>query len=142
MIRGRTNQTEYGQPCRSIVFGSDHGGATLKNQLVEYVKTKYPNITVQDVGCFSESTRVDYPDTVTAACKLLQDRMVDRAILLDGAGIASGMAANKFNGIRAGVVHDHIGTTFARAHSDCNAICLGGKTIGFETAKDIVDVFI
>lgn len=142
MIRGRNhNQPEYGLPCRSIAFGCDHGGFGLKQQIVEYLTSKYPNVTITDCGCFNES-RVDYPDLVAAACRLVQDKMVDRAILLDGAGVASGVAANKFNGIRAGVVHDHFSATMARLHTDCNVFCLGGKTMGIELAKEIVDVFV
>ena len=139
-MRARS-ETDYGQPCRAIAIGADHGGFALKKQIIEYLRGKYPSISVTDCGCFSED-RVDYPDVCAAACRTLQERTVDRAILLDGAGVASGIACNKHVGIRAGVVHDHFSACMARMHSDCNVCCMGGKTLGIEAAKEIVDVFI
>ena len=141
MIRERTQPTVYGQPCRSIAIGSDHGGFALKQQLVEHLKAKHPNISVTDVGCFNEQ-RVDYPDIAAAASKLVQDKMVDRAIILDGVGVASSIVANKHNGIRAAVVHDHFSASMSRLHSDCNVFCLGGQVLGPLLAKEIVDIFI
>lgn len=133
---------EYGAPCKAIAFGSDHAGFSLKKQLMEYVKTAYPTITMRDFGTDSESNRVDYPDIAGAVCGAMQSGAFDRGVLLDGAGVASGIAANKFPGIRAAVVHDHFSISMGRKHNDCNAICLGGKTLGIEAAKEIIDVFI
>ena len=142
MIRGRSGNTEYGLPCRSIALASDHGGYALKQQLVEYVKTKYPNITVTDCGCFNGTDRVDYPDLVSAAAKQVQDKIVDRCIIVDGVGCASAMTANKFNGVRAACCWDSVSVKMARAHSDINCLTLGGQYHGKLLAQEIVDLFI
>lgn len=133
---------EYGSPCSSIAFGSDHAGYALKRQLMDYVKATYKDISIRDFGTDSESNRVDYPDIAGAVCKSMQSGAFARGVLLDGAGVASGIAANKFDGIRAAVVHDHFSISMGRKHNDCNVICLGGKTLGIEAAKEIIDVFI
>lgn len=133
---------QYGAPCKAIAFGSDHAGFGLKKQLMEYIKASYPAITIRDFGTDSESNRVDYPDIAGAVCGSMQSGAFDRGVLLDGAGVASGIAANKFPGIRAAVAHDHFSISMGRKHNDCNVVCLGGKTLGIEAAKEIIDVFI
>lgn len=140
--RTRDDAPVYGGPCRSIAFGSDHAGFGLKKQLMEYVRSTYKDIVIQDFGTDSEANRVDYPDIAQAVCGAIQSGTFTRGVLLDGAGVASGIAANKFNGIRAAVVHDHFSISMGRKHNDCNVICLGGKTLGIEAAKEILDVFV
>ena len=142
MTKRPRDSDSYGQPCKSVVFGSDHAGYGLKKQLMDYMKESYKTISIHDVGTTSEANRVDYPDIAEAACSLVQRGSYSRAVLLDGAGVASGMAANKMRGIRAAVVHDHFSISMGRKHNDCNVICLGGKTLGIEAAKEILDVFI
>lgn len=133
----------YGLPCRAIAIGSDHAGFGLKKQIIAYINEKYQGkVSVKDWGTTSEEARVDYPDIAGEVCGSIIEGTADRGILLDGAGVASGIAANKFNGIRAGVVHDHFSVSMARKHNDANVICLGGKTLGIEAAKEIVDVFV
>jgi ribose 5-phosphate isomerase B len=133
---------EYGRECRSIAFGSDHAGVGLKKLLMEHCKSAHPAIQIQDFGTYSEEHRVDYPDIASAVCGQIQSGRFTSGVLLDGAGVASGIAANKLRGIRAAVVHDHFSVSMGRKHNDCNVICLGGKTIGIEAAKEILDVFI
>ena len=139
-------RTEYGASCDTIIIGSDHAGYALKTQIIDYLKKgaayKDRLVTIVDVGTTSESNRVDYPDMAEAVCTKVLQIPTARGILLDGAGIASGIAANKFTGIRAAVVHDHFSISMGRKHNDCNVACLGGKTIGIEAAKEILDVFI
>jgi ribose 5-phosphate isomerase B len=57
----------------SIVIGADHGGFVLKQQLVEYLKTK--GLKVDDIGIYEEK-RVDYPDIAETVCnKVLEKRI-------------------------------------------------------------------
>jgi ribose 5-phosphate isomerase B len=147
---GKRQRTEggaysYGQAAKGIAIGSDHAGFGLKKLVMAHIRDKYPALPVIDCGAYSED-RVDYPDIAAAVCKSVlsgaSPTPCNRGILLDGAGVASGIAANKFNGIRAGVVHDHFSTSMGRKHNDVNVVCFGGKTLGIEAAKEIVDVFL
>jgi ribose 5-phosphate isomerase B len=146
MKRGRDEDAEFypplAAPCTSIAFGSDHAGCALKQQLMAHVRSAYPRIAIHDFGTESEEKRADYPDIAAAVCGSMLDGSFARGVLLDGAGVASGIAANKFRGIRAGVVHDHFSASMARKHNDANVFCLGGKTLGLEAAKEVIDVFI
>jgi ribose 5-phosphate isomerase B len=138
----RDRAAAYGAAPTGVAIGSDHAGFELKGKIIAYLKAQYPNVPVRDCGAFSED-RVDYPDVAKEVCQaVLANSPYNRGILLDGAGVASGIAANKFNGIRCGVVHDHFSTSMGRKHNDVNVIALGGKTLGIEAAKEIVDVFM
>ena len=52
------------------------------------------------------------------------------------------MAANKVKGIRAAVCSEHYSAKYTRLHNDANILCLGGRVIGEELAKELVDVFL
>lgn len=142
----KRSRVEYGQSCDTIFIGSDHAGYNLKAEIITFLTKAAPYkeklVNVVDMGTTSETDRVDYPDVAEAVCGKVLQVPTARGILLDGAGIASGIAANKIAGIRAAVAHDHFSISMGRKHNDCNVVCLGGKTIGIEAAKEILDVFI
>jgi glycine/serine hydroxymethyltransferase len=52
------------------------------------------------------------------------------------------IAANKVPGVRAALVFDEKMAALARQHNNANVLCLGGKFIGPEQAKNIVDAFL
>ena len=142
LAKRRRLERSFGGKCGSIAIGSDHGGFALKQQIIAYIKDKYKQVAIRDFGTSSEENKVDYPDIASAVCESILDGGFDRGILLDGAGVASGIAANKFHGIRCGVVHDHFSVSMGRKHNDVNVISLGGKSLGIEAAKEIIDVFV
>ena len=52
------------------------------------------------------------------------------------------IAANKVPGVRAALVFDEKMAALARQHNNANVLCLGGKFVGAEQAKKIVDAFL
>src|SRR5205814_9009147 len=52
------------------------------------------------------------------------------------------IAANKVPGVRAALVFDEKMAALARQHNDANVLCLGGKFVGPEQAKKILDAFL
>ena len=52
------------------------------------------------------------------------------------------MAANKFQGIRAGLCHDHYSAHQGVEHDDMNVLVLGARIIGIMGAQDAVDAFL
>ena len=44
--------------------------------------------------------------------------------------------------MRAAVVHDVTTARLARAHNHANVLCMGGRILGTEVAKDAVDTFL
>ena len=52
------------------------------------------------------------------------------------------MAANKVPGVRAAVCHDTYSAHQGVEHDDVNVLCLGGRIVGVELAKEIVAAFL
>ena len=122
-----------------IAIGSDHGGFQMKKELILYLESK--GIEVKDYGTYSEDS-CDYPIYAKAVSKAVANGEAEKGILVCGTGIGMSIAANKIKGIRASSVTNEYSAEFTRRHNDLNVLCLGGRTLGIEIAKRIVDIFI
>lgn len=121
-----------------IVLASDHGGFELKESIGNYLRQI--GLEVLDQGCFDDHS-VDYPDyAALAAKKVLEEGCL--GIIFCGTGIGISIAANKVKGIRAALCHEEYSARMARRHNDANILALGGRTIGVDLAKSIVDAFL
>ena len=119
-----------------LAIGSDHGGFALKEAIKDYLLNN--GYEVEDFGCFSEES-VDYPDFALKVAKAVSCGEFERGILICGTGIGISIAANKVKGVRAALCHDGLTARLAKQHNNANILCMGGRTTGVETAKDIVD---
>ena len=50
--------------------------------------------------------------------------------------------ANKIKGVRAAVCHDIYSAHQVVEHDDMNVLCIGGRVIGIELAKALVEAFL
>ncbi len=123
-----------------IVIGCDHGALNLKQEIQHYLEQK-PDIEVVDVGVNTPDS-VDYPDIAEKICQEITSGRVERGIALCGTGIGISIACNKIAGIRAALCHNSYTAKMSRQHNDANVLALGGRDIGPETAKDIVDSWL
>ena len=121
-----------------IAIASDHGGYALKQELIGHLTAQ--GVQVDDLGCGGEP--VDYPDYAEKLCHAVLDGQYERGILVCGTGIGMSIAANKIHGIRAALCADCYSAEMARQHNDANVLCLGGRTLGSELAKKIVDTYL
>ena len=122
-----------------IAIASDHGGFAMKEDILSHLKAK--GIDVEDLGCYTEAS-VDYPVYADKVCKGIQSGTYERGILVCGTGVGMSIAANKYPGIRASLCSDCYSAQMTREHNDSNVLCLGGRTIGVELAKMIVDTYL
>lgn len=122
-----------------IAVGSDHAGYELKEYLASWLAEA--GHAVYDLGTHS-SDPVDYPDYSAAVARAVLDGRADRGIIVCGSGAGACVAANKLNGIRAGVAHDSYTAHQMVEHDDVNVLCLGSRVIGRALAEDLVKVFI
>ncbi len=122
-----------------IAVGSDHAGYELKEHLASWLAEA--SHAVYDLGTHS-SDPVDYPDYSAAVARAVLDGRADRGIIVCGSGAGACVAANKLNGIRAGVAHDSYTARQMVEHDDVNVLCLGSRVIGRALAEDLVKVFI
>lgn len=122
-----------------IAIASDHGGFDLKAALKGVLTDE--GFGVLDLG--SDSTdSVDYPDFGYALAQAIKGGKAARGVLICGSGIGISIAANRHAHIRAALIHDALGARLSREHNDANVICFGGRTIGPDTAKDCLKVFL
>jgi ribose 5-phosphate isomerase B len=126
-------------PVRALAIGSDHGGVALKAVLRDYLRQK--GVSVLDVGTDGPDA-VDYPDIAAQAARLVARKEVDAAIVIDGAGIGSAIAANKIDGVRAAMCNDKTLARYAREHNGANVLTLGATLISTDEAKAIVDTWL
>ncbi|HWI61400.1 MAG TPA: ribose 5-phosphate isomerase B [Symbiobacteriaceae bacterium] len=122
-----------------VAIASDHGGFALKEALKGYLAEL--GHQVADLGPGDEQA-VDYPDFAVQAAVAVAAGLVERAVMIDGAGIGSCMAANKVPGCRAAMCYDLSTATNAREHNDANLLTLGGGLIGPNLARQIVKTFL
>ena len=122
-----------------IGIASDHGGYNLKKVIFQHLKEK--GYEVVDYGTHSED-RTDYPLYAAKAIKEMLSGNLDRCILICGTGQGMVMVANKFKGVRAALCWDVTTARLSRAHNNANVLALGGRLIGPELAKEIVDVWL
>ena len=123
---------------REVVIGSDHGGYELKEYIKEYLVDS--GYSVKDFGTYN-SNPVDYPDIAKELGEYVVEKNLE-GILICGAGIGMSIAANKITGIRAALCYNNYIAKISKLHNNANVLCLGGRLIGKELAKEIVDVWL
>lgn len=119
-----------------LFIGNDHGGYTLKVELVRYLTQK--GYTVNDVGCDSEAI-VRYPYYAARVTKAVLTTAGAKGILICSTGIGMSIIANKFKGIRAALCYSSYQARMTSAHNKSNVLCLGGRCIGVFEACDMLD---
>lgn len=124
---------------RTLAIGSDHSGVALKATLRDYLRQK--GLSVLDVGTDGPEA-VDYPDIAAQAARLVARKEVDAAIVIDGAGIGSAIAANKIRGVRAAMCNDKTLARYAREHNGANVLALGATLLTADEAKAIVETWL
>ena len=122
-----------------IAVGSDHAGYPLKEHLATWLAES--GHAVYDLGTHSADP-VDYPDYAAAVSQAVLDGRADRGVVVCGSGAGASIAANKLNGIRAGVAHDVYTAHQMVEHDDVNVLCLGSRVIGEALAEDLIEAFL
>jgi ribose 5-phosphate isomerase B len=125
--------------AKRIIVGSDHAGLPLKHEVKQQLATF--GYQVEDVGCESAEP-VDYPDYALAVARRVAAGDPALGLLICGTGIGMCIAANKVRGVRAALCHDTFSARAARAHNDANILCLGGRVIGPELARSVIEAFL
>jgi len=123
-----------------IAIGSDHAGFILKTKIISFLKNN--GFDIIDVGTNNSETSVDYPDFAKEVSLKIVKGEAEKGIIICGSGVGASIAANKIKGIRAAICHDTYSAHQGVEHDDMNVLCLGGRIIGEELAKEIVLSFL
>ncbi len=122
-----------------VAVATDHGGFPLKDIVLRTIKEE--GHEALDLGTFGPES-VDFPDFAEKAGNALLDGRADRAVMMCGSGVGVCMSANKMKGIYASVCHDTYSAHQGVEHDHMNALCLGGRIIGEEVAREVVKAFL
>ncbi len=123
-----------------IAVGADHAGFPLKQPVVEHLESL--GHVVVDVGAHEMDPADDYPDFAAAVAHAVAREAADRGVIVCGSGVGASVAANKVRSIRASVCHDSYSARQGVEHDNMNVLCIGGRIVGDELARELVSAFV
>ena len=122
-----------------VAIGCDHAGFPLKDVAIEAVLAAGHEPI--DLGTNSP-TSVDYADYAEKVGKTIQQGDALRGILICGSGVGICIAAGKMKGIYPAICHDTYSAHQGVEHDNMNVLCIGGRVIGPELAREIITTFV
>jgi ribose 5-phosphate isomerase B len=121
-----------------ISLGLDHRAIHLRDFIVEHLESLEFEVLDRSAN---DTTPVDYPDIAKKVAKDIKTMQANFGVLGCLTGIGMSIAANKFQGIRAALVHGEEDVRLAREHNDANVMCIAGKTMDPKLLKSMLDIF-
>jgi ribose 5-phosphate isomerase B len=122
-----------------IALASDHAGITLRKEIITLLEQL--GRPYRDLGTNSEES-TDYPVWGYKAARLVVSGECEQAIVICGTGVGISLAANKVKGIRCVVCSDCYTAKLSRLHNNTNMLALGGRVVGADLAKMIVQTWL
>ena len=123
-----------------VGIATDHGGFDLKEELLKQLRRAGHEVV--DFGAHKLSEGDDYPDYVVPLAKAVATQAVERGVAICGSGVGASVCANKIQGIRAALIHDHVSARQGVEDDHMNILCMGGRTVGPAVAWDLVQTFL
>jgi ribose 5-phosphate isomerase B len=123
-----------------VGVATDHGGFALKAELV--AKLRAAAHEVVDFGAHELNPDDDYPDYVVPLARAVATGNVERGVAICGSGVGASVCANKVQGIRAALIHDHFSAKQGVEDDHMSIICMGGRTVGPSVAWDLIQTFL
>lgn len=123
-----------------LAVAADHAGFEMKGELVRWLESKGHQVT--DLGAHVMDPDDDYPDFAVAVARTLCSEDTERGVIICGSGVGACITANKIRGIRACLCHDTYTARQGVEHDDMNVLCIGGRVIGIELAKEVLEAFL
>jgi ribose 5-phosphate isomerase B len=120
---------------KKIFIASDHAGYEMKTAL------NYHFSSFIDLGTNSFDS-VDYPDFAHKLTREILKNEGSFGILICGTGVGMSIAANRLEGIRAGLVSSVEVTRLIRQHNDANVLVIPGRFMEVKEAINCVQTFI
>lgn len=124
----------------NVYLGADHGGFTLKNTLVAWLKTQ--GYDVVDCGNTKLDPVDDFPDFAFAVADHVAADPGSRGIVLCRSAGGVTIAANKVKGVRCVTGVNSVDVTHNRGHDDANVLAIAGDYIREPEAKELVKLFL
>jgi ribose 5-phosphate isomerase B len=122
-----------------IAVACDHAGFPLKEDVIRVIAESGHEVI--DLGTGSTAP-VDYPDMAAKLGQAIVSGGAERGVLLCGSGVGASIAANKIDGIYAGLCHDVYSAGQGVEHDNMNVLCLGARIIGPALVPLLVRAFL
>lgn len=125
----------------SIVYlGADHAGFALKESVKRHLQDR--GIDVEDLGAHEFDPTDDYPVFAARVAAVVRSNPRSVGILFCGSAEGICIAANKFDGIRAGIGFSVDSAKSLRYDDAGNILCLAGRIESKDNPLTIVDAFL
>jgi ribose 5-phosphate isomerase B len=122
-----------------IAVACDHAGFPLKDEVMRLIVESGH----QPINLGTDNTDpVDYPDFADKLGQAILRGEAERGILICGSGIGACIAANKIDGIYAGLCHDVYSAGQGVEHDNMNVLCLGARIIGPALVPELVRAYL
>jgi ribose 5-phosphate isomerase B len=123
-----------------VGIATDHGGFDLKEEILKQLRQAGHEVV--DFGAYELREGDDYPDYVVPLAKAVASQEVERGVAICGSGVGASVCANKIQGVRAALIHDHFSARQGVEDDHMNILCMGGRTEGPAVAWDLVQTFL
>jgi len=123
-----------------IYLGADHAGFALKESVKRYLESA--KFEVEDLGAHERDPDDDYPVYAARVANVVRENPRAVGILFCRSAEGMCIAANKFDGIRAGIGFSMSAAESLREDDQGNVLCLPGKIGTQDDPMAIVDTFL
>ena len=122
-----------------IVIGNDHAAVEMKKELSTFMTEMGHKVINVGTDTHESCAYAEYGEKVG---NIVAAGEADCGILICGTGVGISIAANKVNGVRAGVCSEATTARLIKEHNNANVLALGERIVGIELAKDIVKAYL
>lgn len=123
-----------------VHLGSDHAGFDLKQHLVTVLTAEGHEVV--DHGPHTFDPLDDYPPFCLRAAEAVVADPGSLCVVIGGSGNGEQIAANKVQGVRAGLAWSAETARLARQHNDANVLAVGGRMHDVATSTEFVRLFL
>ncbi len=122
-----------------IYIVAEHNGVELKKYLLQ--KATSDGMKIVDLYEI-ENNDDDYPLVAKILAAKLKEDKSSFGVAICGSGQGINMAMNRYPWIRAALPVSIIQAQKTRQHNDANCLSLGANEVDFETAFDMLKIFV
>jgi len=123
-----------------IALGADHAGFELKQELAKEIAKAGHEVV--DLGAHEYDALDDYPDFSALVADAVAGGQAERGVVVCGSGIGACIAANKVDGVRAGIAIESYTARQGVEHDDMNVLVLGARVTGVEVVREALHSFL
>tara|TARA_Y100000593_G_scaffold94858_1_gene196676 strand:+ start:6104 stop:6991 length:888 start_codon:yes stop_codon:yes gene_type:complete len=123
-----------------ILLASDHNGVELKEYLNGYLDEL--GYTCIDLGPYDTEKSVDYVDYASQLGHIINSGQEAKGILICGTGVGMSIVANRYDNVRAALIHNLESASKCREHNNSNVLCLGSWLTPPKRAQEITDSWL